>query len=106
MTAFAAALTARPVQVPGPVFGTPWNAVSWYWLWWAILSFTGFIVMELYQVATGHPENTLSAQVWRMLGVVSGQDIIYWNVAHFLFIILLIALDVWLIGHFGWGIWA
>jgi hypothetical protein len=76
-----------------------------YWLIWFALSFTAFIVPETIALATGHPERTLSAAIWRMEQLVPGQGIWQWNAAHMLFTSVFIVTVVWLIGHFGWGLW-
>ncbi len=56
-----------------------WNAWSLYWLGWIVL---GFLPPELYALFTGHPENTLSDQVWHAEGV--GATFARWFVASFL----------------------
>lgn len=42
-----------------------WNGWSIYWSIWLFLLFG---VPEIYALATGHPENTLSFQVWHLEG--------------------------------------
>jgi hypothetical protein len=42
-----------------------WNWWSVYWLIWLVC---GFGIPEGTALGTGHSENTLSAQVWRMEG--------------------------------------
>lgn len=72
-----------------------WNWASVYWLCWFAV---GFIPFEFWQLAAGHPENTLSAQVWHLTGQGgSGQ----WTFGHFFTLIFCI----WLLGHFAFGWW-
>lgn len=56
-----------------------WNWYSLYWLAWIVV---GFIPMETWALATGHPENTLSDQVWHAEG--SGATAMRFFVAAFL----------------------
>lgn len=81
------------------------HLMSVYWAWWATLALTGFLVPEIAMLIAGRPEDTLSAQIWRMEQFVPGQSIWAWNAFHFLFISGLIVLDIWLLGHFGFGKW-
>jgi hypothetical protein len=81
---------------------------SWriYWLWWFIITFpVGFLAPEICALVAGQPQNTLSASVWTLENLVPGQGISQWNAAHFLFTGTFIFLTLWLIGHFGWGLW-
>lgn len=76
-----------------------------YWLVWFICAFGTFLVPEVYELATGHPERTLSAAIWRWEKLRVGQGVWQWDAAHFLFTGVFILVAVWLIGHFGWGLW-
>jgi hypothetical protein len=77
-----------------------------YWLWWFIITFPmGFLIPETYALVTGNPKNTLSASVWNLEQLTPGQQIWQWDAAHMLFTSVFIVLTVWLIGHFGWGLW-
>ncbi|HEX5347863.1 MAG TPA: hypothetical protein VFW64_12315 [Pseudonocardiaceae bacterium] len=82
----------------------PNHAFTVYWKWWAVLAFSSFIVPELWALFTNW-QNTLSANVWRMEDFLPGQPVWRWTAVHFLFIGMLLVLFMWLIGHFGWGIW-
>lgn len=87
---------------------TQWNGWSWYWLIWFIVAFpVAFLVPELIALASGHPENTLSAQIWRLEGFLPGHAgvVWHWTALHFLIGGVLAILLVWLIGHFTLGIW-
>lgn len=70
-----------------------WNLWSVYWLLWLLV---GFLVPELVALFT-NPDNTLSDQVWRLIGL-NGHD--PWNFARF----FVAAFMVWLTLHFvlGW----
>lgn len=77
-------------------------------VYWSILLtvfFGGFFAYEITSIATGHPENTLSAYIWNWLGVMRGQPITQWSFAHFAFLGIFTLTAGWLIGHFGFGIW-
>ncbi len=77
-----------------------------YWLVWFIIAFpVGFLIPEVWALAKGRPEDTLSAAIWRMEQLVPGQPVWQWNAAHLLFTSTFIVLVVWLVGHFGWGLW-
>jgi hypothetical protein len=52
-----------------------WNMWSVYWLTWIAI---GFGIPEAIALLTGHPENTLSWQFWRLEG--SGATIFHWIV--------------------------
>lgn len=85
---------------------TGWNGFSHYWLVWLVAAFATFIVPELYALVSGHPENTLSAQVWRLEGILNGNaPLVNWTAVHFLLGGMFAVIFVWLIGHFALGIW-
>jgi hypothetical protein len=73
---------------------TKWQ---WYWAAWLVL---GFLVPETWALFT-NVENTLSDTAWKWFGVVKGQPITEWNVAHY----ALAAFLIWLLFHIAWGIW-
>lgn len=76
-----------------------------YWTWWAILSLLAFLIPEFWMLAAHRPQDTLSANVWRAEDFLPGQDVMHWSAIHFLLIAVLLLLDIWLLGHFGWGLW-
>lgn len=77
-----------------------------YWLWWSILAFpVTFLIPEAVALLRGRPQDTLSAAVWNLEKFQRGQHITAWTAAHLLFTGVFILLTVWLIGHFGWGLW-
>lgn len=75
-----------------------------YWLVWSVFTFLTFIVPEVYALVTNW-RNTLSASVWDLERFQPNQPLIHWTALHFLFIGMLITLEAWLIGHFGFGLW-
>lgn len=84
---------------------TGWNAWSWYWLSLCSAWFLGFAAVEFPMLATGHGENTLSAQIWRLEQFVPDQSVSQWSAMHFLIGGAIALLLVWLLGHFVLGIW-
>lgn len=77
-----------------------------YWLVWFLVTFpAGFLIPETIALATGHPENTLSAAIWRLEDLTPGQPIGHWSAFHLLFVGVLAVLFVWLLGHFALGWW-
>lgn len=74
-----------------------------YWLGWALFLFFTFAVPEFYSLGIHHPQGTLSETVWRLEGMHDGK-FGKWTAAHLLFTGELILIDVWLICHFGWGL--
>ena len=77
---------------------------SHYWQYGALAVLVYFGVGEGYTLATNW-QNTLSANIWRMEDFMPGQSVINWSAVHFLFIGVLFVIDIWLLGHFGWGLW-
>lgn len=87
-----------------PIDDAPYNAWSAYWLS-AVLFFVLvlFLPPELYAIASGHPENTLSAQFWRIGDVVLHQPPTQWAPQHWALAVWAFALFGWLIVHFVFG---
>lgn len=83
---------------------TGWNGWTWYWLVWAVTTFVAFGVPEGIALATGHSENTLSAQVWRIEGFLPGQGAIHWTAVHYLFGGMILVVLTWLCFHFVLGL--
>ena len=77
-----------------------------YWLWWFIITIpVGFLIPETTALIRHRPRDTLSENVWRLERFIPHQAIGQWTAFHFLFTAVFIVLTMWLIGHFGWGIW-
>lgn len=75
------------------------------WLIWFLASFGSFLIFEVGALATGHPEKTLSAAIWRLERFRAGQPIWQWNAAHYLLGGALLVVLTWLLGHFILGWW-
>lgn len=87
---------------------TGWDGWSWYWLIWFVITFpVAFLVPEIYNIASGRPQDTLSAQIWRLEQFLPRQagPIWSWTAMHFLIGGVLAVLLIWLIGHFVAGVW-
>lgn len=98
-------MLTTPLDTFLPIEYAPYNAWSAYWL--GSVSFFIFVLFlppELYALATGHPENTLSAQVWRIGQVMLGQPITAWSWQHWVLITFVTLLFGWLIVHFSFGV--
>lgn len=78
-----------------------WNV---YWTTWAVVTFLLFIAPEIFGLLTDS-NRTLSAAVWRMETFNRNQSVLQWTFVHFAFVAMLGFLLVWLVGHFGFGIW-
>jgi len=65
-----------------------WNLWSAYWLVWLVCF---FLIPELTAIFMGHPENTLSAQIWHLEG--TGATFFRWVVG---------STTVWLFFHMTW----
>lgn len=75
-----------------------------FWLCWFAVSFTSFLTVEVYALATDW-RRTLSASVWDLIDYKEGQSIHQWSVGHYWFIGIMFLLFVWLLFHFGLGWW-
>lgn len=76
-----------------------------YWLVWFCLAFGTFIVPEIIAIVRNRTQDTLSGAIWSLERLKVGQGPWGWTAAHFLFTGAFILLTLWLIGHFGWGLW-
>lgn len=78
-----------------------------YWIIWFATSITAFVVPEVWALASGRPQDTLSETIWRMEDLVPGHLgwPWMWSGAHILFGGGFLLLAVWLTGHFLLGIW-
>jgi hypothetical protein len=81
------------------------NGWSLYWLCWFVASAVTFLVPEIYALASGRPGRTLSAQVWKLESLQTGQPIWQWSALHWLLGGLFATLLIWLLFHFTLGIW-
>jgi hypothetical protein len=81
------------------------NAWSWYWCCWLTGVLVSFAVPETIALATGHPRNTLSWNIWTFFGGKPGESPLAWSATHFLVGGALAVGLVWLIGHLIFGLW-
>ena len=81
------------------------NGWSVYWLTWLTVTFASFLAPEVYALATKHPENTLSWQIWRLEKIMPGESIWHWSALHILLGGSLFIGLVWLAVHLVFGIW-
>ena len=76
-----------------------------YWSYYLLVAFLLFIIPETIALATRRPENTLSEYIWRFEKLSLDQPVTQWSATHLLFAGAFTLTALWLIGHFGWGIW-
>jgi hypothetical protein len=75
-----------------------------YWAIWLTAALVSFLGYEILSLATGHPENTLSAWVWSHLKIHAGESITQWSAGDLLtFGAYLIVFVCWIPFHFWWG---
>jgi hypothetical protein len=104
-TTLPAALPTPTDPANLPIDYVPYNAWSVYWL--SAVSFFVFVLFlppELYAIASGNYQNTLSAQLWRIGDVVASQPPWRWAPEHWALAIIVVGLFGWLILHFTFGI--
>lgn len=96
-------MTGFLAPAPRPIDYVPYNAWSVYWL--SLVG--GFLLLflgpELYAIGTGHSEDTLSAQFWRLGDVVASQPLSQWAPEHWVMAGVVTLLFTWLIVHFTFG---
>lgn len=87
--------TVQPGDGPASVFA------SRYWFIWLVTVLVSFLVYEIFSLATGHPENTLSNWVWVHLKIHAGESITQWSAADLLTLCTYVVVFVcWLPWHF------
>lgn len=74
-----------------------------FWLTWFLLSFLSFLTVEVWMLATGRPEYTLSESIWRLEEYKDQQSFWNWSAGHYLFMSAFGLTSFWLFFHFGWG---
>ena len=72
---------------------------SWYWPAWLAATVVTFLVVEVYALASGHSENTLSDWVWRTLKITSRTTVSTWSAADALSFGVWVVLITWLTFH-------
>lgn len=84
-----------------PGDGPPSHFAGLYWLYWLALSVGSFLLYEVYSLAIGHPENTLSNWVWTHLKIHAGESITQWSAGDLLtFAVYVSVFVLWLPWHF------
>ena len=78
---------------------TLWNPAVYWPLWLAFFT-AMFLLREVWALATGHPEATLSAWVWRVLRITSNEPVSSWSAADYLVCGCWLVLVSWLTFHF------
>lgn len=75
-----------------------------YWTVWIVATLGSFLVYEVLELATGHPENTLSNWVWVHLKITAGESITRWSAGDLLTFAAYVSVFVlWLPWHFWLG---
>jgi hypothetical protein len=76
-----------------------WSAAAYWPAWLGVM--TGlFLLREVWALQTGHPQDTLSDWVWRILKVGVNKPVGSWTPAHFLVFGCWLVLMIWLTWHF------
>jgi len=73
---------------------------SLYWPAWLAVSVGAFLQREIWALQSGHPQDTLSEWVWRVLKVAVNRPLSDWSAAHFLVFGCWLVLFGWLTFHF------
>lgn len=77
-----------------------WSAAV-YWPAWLAVVLVSFLLREVWALASGRPQDTLSDWVWRQLHIVSHQTIGQWSAADLLLFCAYVSVFVvWLPAHF------
>ncbi len=87
-----------------PIDYAPYNGFSIYWLALVGGFVALFLPVELYALASGRPQDSLSAQFWRIGDVVASQPMSQWAPEHWVLASVVTLLFVWLILHFTLGV--
>jgi hypothetical protein len=78
---------------------TLWAGATYWPVWLGVLTGT-FLVREVWALQTGHPRDTLSEWVWRVLKVGVNKPLSSWGAPHFLVFGCWLVLVTWLTWHF------
>ena len=73
---------------------------SLYWPLWLGVAVSAFLQREIWALQSGHPQDTLSEWVWRVLKVAVNRPLSDWSAAHFLVFGCWLVLFGWLTFHF------
>ena len=78
---------------------TLWNAAV-YWPAWLGLFAGTFLLREIWALATGRMQDTLSDWVWRVLKITSNEPVSAWSATDYLVCGAWLVLISWLTFHF------
>jgi hypothetical protein len=79
---------------------TAWSAAV-YWPVWLGLGIGTFLLREIWALASGRPQDTLSDWVWRQLHIAAHESIGQWNASDLLvFCAYMSVFVLWLPWHF------
>jgi len=81
------------------VLSVLWRAAV-YWPIFLLVLLAAFLLREVWALASGRSQDTLSYWVWDHLQITKGQLITHWSAADFLVFGLWIVLVTWLTFHF------
>lgn len=79
------------------------RTIDKFWLTWFTVSFLVFLTVEVWALASGRPDRTLSEAVWRLEEFKNNQSIWNWSAIHYWFMGAFSLTNLWLFFHFGWG---
>lgn len=75
-----------------------------YWAAWLAVVLASFLWLEILSLASGHPENSLSAWVWEHLKIRLGESISQWSAGDLLTFAAYVAVFIcWLPWHLWLG---
>lgn len=82
---------------------TIWNPAN-YWLAWLAAFIGSFLVREIWALASGRPQDTLSDRIWIWLKIHPGESVLRWSAGDLLtFGVYIIIFVCWLPWHFWFG---
>jgi hypothetical protein len=91
----------KAIATVQPGDGPPSGFAQRYWFAWLAIFITAFLVYEVFSLATGHPENTLSNFIWTHLKIHAGESITQWSAGDLLtFCVYITVFVAWLPWHF------
>ena len=75
-----------------------WSAAVW-WPAWLAVSVAAFLLREVWALASGHYQDTLSEWTWRLLKIAKNEPFTSWNAADYLTFGCWLVLVTWLTWH-------
>lgn len=83
----------------------PSHLVTHLWIAWALVTLVFFLVLEFYEIRTGHVENTLSWNVWRAFRLQPHMRLRDHPAFWLLTLGLWLTMVTWLTGHLWFQWW-